>query len=85
MTICFTKDILPMFRTGDIGCMTPKGVHIGDAQWMCDPGANHGFPDHGNARRVYAALSRGFMPPDGKWAQDRLDIYSRWMTDGFQP
>jgi hypothetical protein len=25
------------------------------------------------------------MPPDGKWPHDWLDIYSKWMTDGFQP
>lgn len=85
MTTGYAQDILPMFRTGDISCMMPKGVRIGNAQWMCDPATNHGFDDHGNARRVFAALSSGFMPPDGKWPQERLDIYSRWMTDGFQP
>jgi hypothetical protein len=81
----YAQDIEPMFRPGDISCMTRRGVRIGDAQWMCDPAANHGFNDHGNARRVHAALSEGFMPPDGQWSQDWLAIYSNWMTDGFQP
>ena len=81
----FARDILPMFRPGDITCMASKGVRLGDAQWMCDPAANHGFDDHGNARRVYAALSAGFMPPGQKWSPDQLDTYSTWMTDGFQP
>jgi hypothetical protein len=85
MATCYAKDILPMFRPGDIGCMTPKGIHLGDAQWMCDPAANDGFDDHANARRVFAALSAGFMPPGQKCPQDRLDIYSNWMTGGFQP
>ena len=84
MPTCYANDILPMFRPGDIGCMTPKGIHLGDAQWMCDPAANDGFDDHANARRVFAALSSGFMPPGHKWPQDWLDIYSNWMTDGFQ-
>jgi hypothetical protein len=84
-TTGYAEDIQPMFRPGDITCMTRRGVRIGDAQWMCDPAANHGFNDHGNARRVHAALSDGFMPPDGQWSQDWLDIYSKWMTDGFQP
>jgi len=90
MPTCYAKDILPMFRPGDIGCMTPKGIHLGDAPWMCDPAADHGFDDHANARRVFAVLSSGFMPPGRKWPQDWLDIdwldiYSNWMTDGFQP
>jgi hypothetical protein len=85
MTTSFAQDILPKFRPGDIGCMAPKGIRIGNAQWMCDPSANGGFADHGNARRVYAALAQGFMPPGQKWPQDWLDAYERWMTDGFNP
>jgi hypothetical protein len=85
MTPGYAHDILPLFRAGDIACMTPRGIRIGDAQWMCDPAANNGFEDHGNARRVFAALARGSMPPGAKWPQDRLDLYSNWMTDGFQP
>jgi len=51
---------------------------------MCDPAGNHGFDDYGNARRVFAALSSGFMPPGPDWPQERLDVFSNWMTDGFQ-
>ena len=48
MTTGYAQDILPMFRTGDISCMMPKGVSIDNAQWMCDPAAaNHGFDDYG--------------------------------------
>ena len=85
MTTGYAQDILLMFRPGDIGCMNPKGIHLGSAQWMCDPAVNHGFDDHANARRVFAALSSGFMPPGHKWSQEWLDIYSNWMADGFQP
>ena len=85
MATGFAREILPLFRPGDITCMASKGVRLGDAQWMCDPAGNHGFDDHGNARRVYATLSAGFMPPGQKWSQDQLDIFSSWMTDGFQP
>jgi hypothetical protein len=85
MSPSFATDILPLFRPGDITCMASKGVRLSDALWMCDPTASDGFGDHGNARRVYAALSAGFMPPGHKWSQDHLDTYSTWMTDGFQP
>jgi len=85
MAAGFVTEILPLFRPGDITCMASKGVRLADAQWMCDPAGNHGFDDHSNARRVYATLSAGFMPPGQKWSQDQLDIFSSWMTDGFQP
>ena len=65
--------------------MSPKGVRLGDASWMCDPAAGDDFADYANARRVFAALSSGFMPPGHKWSQDRLDTYSSWISDGFQP
>jgi hypothetical protein len=83
MTTGYADDILPLFRQIDINCMTPKSVHLGDAQWIAVAGS--GFDDHGNARRVFAALSAGFMPSGNRWPQDWLDTYSDWMTDGFQP
>src|SRR4051794_32275379 len=85
VSVTYSVDIRPKFRPQDIACMTPKGVHLADPQWMCDPGGGSEFSDHGNARRAYAALSQGFMPPDGAWPQDWLDTYSDWMTGGFQP
>jgi hypothetical protein len=42
------------------------------------------IPTHGNARRVYAELHRGAMPPGNKWPQDWLDEYQNWMAGGFQ-
>jgi hypothetical protein len=65
--------------------MTPRGVHLADATWMCAPAAGGGFPDHGNARRVFDVLSNGIMPPDEQWSQDWLDTYQAWMDGGFQP
>ncbi len=83
MATTFTSNVLPLFRSGDIACMTPMGVKLGDADWMCDPGPAHGFPDHGNARIVFAALSRRSMPPDHPWPPSQLDAYDQWMRDGF--
>jgi hypothetical protein len=85
MTTSFTTDILPLFRPGDIGCMSPRGILIGSVDWMCDPAAGNDYPDYGNARRVYAALAGGFMPPGQKWPQAQLDKFQAWMTDGFNP
>ena len=61
MTTGFAKDILPLFRHGDVRCMTAKGIHLGDAAWMCDAASHHGFGDHGNARRdISMARRRNF-------------------------
>ena len=83
MAKTFTTDVLTMFRSGDISCMTRFGVKLGDADWMCDPHSGNGFNDHGNARRVFAFLSRGSMPPDGAWSESQLQTYDQWMRDGF--
>ena len=57
MATSFATDILPLFKPRDIGCMAPRGVLVASANWMCDPAAGNGYPDHGNARRVYSALN----------------------------
>jgi hypothetical protein len=84
MTTSFSKDVLPLFRSGDVHCMAAYGVQLASADWMCDPAAQFGFPDYGNARQVFSALEEATMPPDGAWAADRLAIYQRWMSDGFK-
>jgi hypothetical protein len=83
MAKTFILDVLPLFRSGDVSCMTPMGIKLGDPDWMCDASPGNGFPDHGNARAVFAVLSRGSMPPDRPWSQTQLDAYQQWMRDGF--
>ncbi len=83
MPTSFAKDVLPLFRVGDIDCMSGFDVQLDAVDWMCDPAASPGFPDHGNARQVFSALSGGTMPPDGAWPSERLAIYQQWMDDGF--
>jgi hypothetical protein len=85
MATSYAADIRPKFRPGDIRCMASKGINLGDKEWMCDPSPGGGFEDHAHARRVFTALSDGFMPPDGAWQKDWLDTFQQWMTDGFQP
>jgi len=85
MALSFATDIRPLFRPGDIGCMAPRGVLLGSAEWMCDPASGNGYADHDNARRVHSALERGVMPPGNSWPQEWLDIFQAWMADGFNP
>jgi len=81
----YAQDIRPKFRANDIACMARKNVKLDEPQWMCDPAGGRGFDDHANARRVFAALSAGFMPPDGAWPPDWVDAYRDWMNQGFEP
>ena len=74
MTLSFAKDILPLFRDGDIKCMTRGGVKLGEAAWMCVPA---------NAQLVYGAVSAGKMPPDAPWAKERVALFKAWMDAGL--
>jgi hypothetical protein len=81
----FATDILPKFRPQDIGCMRSMGVRLADPNWMTDPGGDTDYPDYANARRVFARLQQGDMPPDGAWSGEWLAAYQAWMAGGFNP
>jgi hypothetical protein len=85
MAITYAADIAPKFRPKDTECMARAGVRLADSGWMCSDAAAFDFPDHGNARVVFAKLSAGTMPPDGAWPKDWTDTYRAWMNEGFQP
>jgi hypothetical protein len=85
MDVRFTTHILPRFRPADVSCMARSHVNLSDAAWMCDATGGVGYADHANARRVFSALSKGIMPPDGGWSPDWLATYQAWMESGFHP
>jgi hypothetical protein len=85
MGTSFSVDIRPKFRHGDLACMAGSHINLGDASWMCDSAGGAGYADHANARRVFSALSRGIMPPDGAWPREWLDTFKSWMDSGFPP
>ena len=73
MALSFAKDIRPLFRDGDIHCMKPGGIDLGDPAWMCVPA---------NAKQVYGSVSTGRMPPDEPWSADRVSLFKQWMDAG---
>lgn len=79
----YSTDIRPLFRDHDVTCMDNQGVEIGNVDYMCDASGDGTFPDHANARLVYSRVADGSMPPDGVWSQVNLDLYQRWMWEGF--
>jgi hypothetical protein len=81
--VSFGKDILPLFRSIDVQHMKPSGVLLDNYSYMSDS-AN----DHAHAKAVYDYLTgakQPRMPPNGPyWSQGQLDLFSRWMSEGYQ-
>jgi hypothetical protein len=95
MVVSFASDILPLFRAVDIRHMAQHDVLLDDYGYMSDPGGDATFPDHANARNVFANVSPTpnppnppdppEMPPGGPyWTDEQLQLYNQWMSDGFQ-
>jgi hypothetical protein len=83
MPVSFKNDIRPLFRPADINCMSLHGVLLDDFGYMSDAAGNHA-----NANNVYAYLtgaSTPRMPKGGPyWTQAMIDLFSQWMTGGYQ-
>lgn len=85
--VSFAKDILPLFRHGDVACMARFGVSLNEFGYMSDATGDHSFADHANARNVYARLTgaaKPQMPKGGPfWSDAQLQLLNQWMSDGF--
>ena len=81
MSVSFAKDIKPLFRPMDVEHMSPFGIVLDDYAYMSDASN-----DHANARAVFDTLKDQSMPPGGPfWSKEQLDLFSKWMADGYQP
>ena len=87
MLVSFAADIAPLFTEGDIDCMSETGVELNDYGYMSNGTGDDKFPDHANARHVYARLTgneRPRMPMGGPyWQEAQLQLFNQWMTGGF--
>ena len=85
--VSFIQDIAPLFNARDVTCMAHFGVHLKDPDYMRDAAGNDRFPDHGNARDVYARLTGNAtprMPMAGPfWDDAQLQLFNQWVIDGF--
>ena len=80
MPVSFKNDIKPLFRSIDIEHMKRYGVVLDDYAYM-----SNGAGDHANARAGLNTLTAKKMPPGGPfWPQDQLDLFAKWMSDGYQ-
>jgi hypothetical protein len=65
----------------DVEHMSPFGIVLDDYAYMSDA-----KDDHANARAVFDTLKDQSMPPGGPfWSKEQLDLFTKWMADGYQP
>ena len=69
----FEKDIKPLFRPRDQQAM----------QRAFDLFSYDDVSQHADA--IVAKLRDGSMPCDGRWPEDRVDLFDRWIRDGKLP
>ena len=80
MPVSFENDIKLLFRPLDVEHMNSYGVLLDDYAYMSDAAG-----DHANAKAVLNTLMNEEMPPGGPfWPQDKLDLFTKWMSDGYQ-
>ena len=80
-TTSFQKDIRPLFTERDIEGMK-KGFNLASY----DEVKNHAAAIYDRIRGIGGAL----MPPppprgEGPWPQSRIELFAKWMADGFPP
>jgi hypothetical protein len=77
----FQTDILPLFTERDIHAMS-KAFNLGSYDDV-----------KANAAAIYdriRGVGGAVMPPppprgEGPWAQARIDLFAKWMADGYRP
>jgi hypothetical protein len=80
-TTSFQTDIRPLFTERDIEGMK-KGFNLASY----DEVKSHAAAIYDRIRGIGGAL----MPPppprgEGPWPQARIELFAKWMTDGYQP
>lgn len=88
-SVSFAADVVPLFSAPDIACMTGFQVFLDNFDYMSAPVGDFKFPDHANARHVYARLKGTEVPrmPKGGpfWPDSKLNLFKSWMDGGFLP
>jgi hypothetical protein len=70
-TPSFARDIQPLFRTRDQLSM----------RWAFDLGNHQSVSTH--AQAILERLASGTMPCDGKWPEEQVALFRRWVEAGM--
>jgi hypothetical protein len=74
----FQHDIRPLFTEQDIQHMI-KAFNLGSY----DDVKTHAAAIYDRLRGIGGALMP--PPPEGPWPQSHIDLFAKWMSDGYQP
>jgi hypothetical protein len=69
----YESDVKPLFRARDQEAM----------KWALDLYSYRDVSQHADA--ILARLRNGSMPCDGRWPDDRVELFDRWIRDGKLP
>jgi hypothetical protein len=72
-SLSFASDIKPLFRESDRTAMK-RAFDL----WSYDDVVVHG-------QAIAARLKDGSMPCDGRWPDDQVALFERWVKDGSAP
>jgi hypothetical protein len=77
----FQSDILPLFTDRDVRAMS-KAFNLASY----DDVKKHAAVIYDRLRGIQGSV----MPPppprgEGPWSQARIELFARWMADGYQP
>jgi len=78
--VSFAKSIKPLFNATDVSHMKPMGVLLNNYSYMSDPSGGHA-----HAEAVKSQVESGLMPPGAPWPATKVNLFKKWMTDGYKP
>lgn len=85
----FAMDVLPLFRSKDLGCMKPLGAIRDSFDEASDATGNATHADHGNARDVPDRVDGTVVPrmsmDAAPWTADQIGVLRAWIEDGCTP
>lgn len=67
----FERDIRPLFREKDVTAMSPKGLDLASYDDV-----------RAKASKVLEVLANGGMPCDGRWPEDKVELFRSWVEAG---
>ena len=74
--VSFAAKIKPLFTSTDVAHMKARHWYLHDYNFMKIPA---------NAAAVKAQVEMHLMPPGAPWTQTKINLFKKWIADGYRP